>query len=335
MILSECIEKLISKQNLSKHVCQSVAHQLLHEQADPVQIAAFLVLMRAKPESPEELSGIVTGLRSSMISIPTPHRVLDIVGTGGDHANTINISTGSAILAASCGIKVAKHGNRAVTSLAGSADVLEALGINIDMSKEKIAASIDQIGIGFCFAPRFNPGIRQLRPVRKQLPVATLLNLLGPLLNPAHATHYLLGVFNENLLSVIASVLQQTGSGKSMVVHGSGLDEISCVGPTKVIEITEQGIHSTIIHPENFGLPLCKINDLRGGNAHTNAQLLQETFAGKNPAIANTFILNAAVSLYLYGLYPSITDAIPHARDALYSGAACALLKKWKEFSHD
>jgi anthranilate phosphoribosyltransferase len=335
MILSECIEKLISKQNLSKHTCENVAYQLLHDQADPVQIAAFLVLMRAKPESPEELSGIVTGLRSSMISIPTPHRVLDIVGTGGDHANTINISTGSAILAASCGIKIAKHGNRAVTSLAGSADVLEALGINIDMSKEKIAACIDQIGIGFCFAPRFNPGIRQFRPVRKQLSVATLLNLLGPLLNPAHATHYLLGVFNANLLPVIASVLQQTGAGKSMVVHGSGLDEISCAGPTKVIEITEQGTHSTIIHPENFGLPLCKISDLRGGNAHKNAHILQETFAGKNPAIANTFILNTAVSLYLYGLFSSITDAISHARDALYSGAAFALLKKWKEFSHD
>ncbi len=293
------------------------------------------MLLRAKSETAEELSTIVTTLRNKMTVVPINHRVLDIVGTGGDGLNTVNISTGSALLAASCGVKVAKHGNRSVSSLTGSADVLEALGVNITLTSEQISKSIDQIGIGFCYSPHFHPLTQALRPLRKQLNVATTFNMIGPLLNPARAGHIILGVSDEKLLSILADVLMQTGSIRSMVVHGTGLDEISCAGPVKIIEVSQQEKRAYILDPESLGLPRCDVADLRGGDANTNAQLLLNAFKGHDGPIANTLIFNAAVALYLYGVYPSIHHAIAHARDNLASGAVLTLLNKWTEFSHD
>ena len=195
------------------------------------------MLLRAKPATTTELTAIISVLRKKMIVVPTKHKVLDIVGTGGDQSNSINISTGSAILAASCGIKIAKHGNRAVSSLTGTADVLEALGVAIDLSPEKVATCIDQVGIGFCFFPNFHPVATQLRLLGKQLKIPTALNFLGTLLNPANVSHYLLGVFDEQLLPVCTS-LAKTGTKHSMVVHGNGTDEISCIGQTNIVEVT-------------------------------------------------------------------------------------------------
>lgn len=339
MLLKNPIEKLMQKKNLDSDTCQQALHAMLLPDANPVQTAAFLVLLRAKTESADELAGMITALKQKMISLPTQHKVLDIVGTGGDGANTINISTGSAILAASCGIKIVKHGNRAVSSLAGSADVLEALGVNIESTPEKISASVDEIGIGFCFSPNFHPAMKELRALRKQLNVPTTFNILGPLLNPANPAHFLLGVFDESLLGLIAAALKQTGTARSIVVHGCGIDEISCLGPAKIIEVTQDGLNESIIDPEKLGLSLCSITDLQGGNAQTNAQLLLDTFSGKRSgkhrAIADTLILNAAVALYLYGLYPSTAAAIAHAQENLYNGTALTLLKKWIEFSHE
>lgn len=335
MLLKNSVEQLIQRKNLDRITCQKVLEEMLAPETNPLQIAAFLVLLRAKPETPEELAALITTMRQKMISVPSHHKILDIVGTGGDGTNTINISTGSAILAASCGIKIAKHGNRAVSSLTGAADVLEALGINIHLSPEKISACIDEIGIGFCFAPNFHPAMQQLRPLRNQLNLPTTLNLLGPLLNPAHAQHLLLGVLHESLVPLIAQALKQTGTEHSIVAHGNGLDEISCVGPTRIMEITPNEITTTRLDPRSFGLPHCTIADLKGGNATDNAQLLIHAFSGKHKAIANTLILNAAVSLYLYGKYASIADAIPHAQQHCYDGSALKLLKQWKEFSND
>ncbi len=335
MILKSCIEQLMRGENLKNSVCQQVLDEMLDPEINPLQIAAFLVLLRAKQETADELVAIVNALRNKMIVVPTEHAVLDIVGTGGDGLNTINISTGSAILAASCGIKVAKHGNRAVSSLTGSADVLEALGINIHMTPDLIGQSIDKIGIGFCYSPSFHPMTQALRDFRKKLNVPTTFNMLGPLLNPTHAAYIVLGVSNEKLLPIMADVLIQTGCDRSIVVHGMGLDEISCVGRAKVIEINKNQKIEYSIDPLDYGLSRCQISDLRGGDAKLNAQLLLEAFEGNRGPIADTLILNAAVALYIYGLYPSITDAVVYASHTLYSGAALTLLNNWKIFSHE
>lgn len=335
MMIRSGIEKLMRGENLSGIVCQQALDEMLDPLVNPLQIAAFLVLLRAKHETADEITAIVQALRQKMIVVPTSHRVLDMVGTGGDGFNTVNISTGSAILAASCGVKVAKHGNRSVSSLSGSADVLEALGVNIQLSPDHISNSIDSIGIGFCYSPNFHPVTQALRQFRKTLNVPTTFNILGPLLNPANAHHTVLGVMDAALMPVMAEVLQQTGSGTSMVVHGAGLDEISCVGPVKVIELNQHQQQEYYIDGLDYGLARCSIDDLRGGDAATNAQLLRETFNGKPGAVADTLIFNAAVALYIYGLHAGIDAAVQQARDNLSSGQALTLLNNWIEFSHD
>lgn len=335
MILKSSIEKLMRGEDLKSITCQQALDEMLDPTINPLQIAAFLVLLRAKHETANELSAIIKALRDKMIVVPTSHAVLDIVGTGGDGLNTINISTGSAILAASCGIKVAKHGNRSVSSLTGSADVLEALDVNIQLTPDQISKSIAEIGIGFCYSPNFHPITQALRHFRKELNVPTTFNILGPLLNPANAAHIILGVFDEALLPIMADVLIQTGSDRSVVVHGMGLDEISCAGSARIIEVNGKEKIEYRIDPLEFGLARCNIADLRGGDAKINAQLLLDTFKGKRGPIADTFILNTAVALYIYGLYPSIAESLSHASDNLYSGAALTLLNNWIELSHD
>jgi anthranilate phosphoribosyltransferase len=335
MMLRPSIEKLMRREHLDSLACQQVFDEILDPNINPLQIAAFLMLLRAKQETAEELTAIVKVLRDKMIMVPTNSKVLDIVGTGGDGLNTINISTGSAILAASCGVKIAKHGNRSVSSLTGSADVLEALGINIHLTPDKISQCIEEIGIGFCYSPHFHPMMQTLRAFRKQLNLPTTFNILGPLLNPANALHTILGVFDEALMPIMADVLIQTGSKRSIVVHGSGLDEISCAGPVKIIETNGNEKNAYILDPLDFGLSRCSIEDLRGGDAETNARLLLNTFKGKRGPIAETLILNAAVALYIYGIHSSISAAILHASDNLYRGAAFTLLTKWIAFSYD
>jgi anthranilate phosphoribosyltransferase len=333
--LKNSIEKLMAKQNLDHHTCQNIMGEILAGKLNSAQTAAFLVLLRSKTETPEELSGIISALQQKMVPVITHHNVLDIVGTGGDGANTVNISTGSAILAASCGIKIAKHGNRAVSSLAGSADVLEALGININQSPTQISQCIDQINIGFCFAPNFHPALYELKLLRKQLNVPTTFNIIGPLSNPANPDHYLLGVYDQALLYPIAHALQNLKTKKSFVVHGSGLDELSCIGPAKIIEVTENDIKEQILDPTLYNLEPCQRSDLQGGDANTNAQLLLSAFSNKNKAIGNTLILNAGVALYLYGLHSTLSECIAHAKQNLLDNKANLLLNLWKEFSHD
>jgi anthranilate phosphoribosyltransferase len=315
-------------------MCQAAIHEALKVE-NPLQIASFLLLLRAKGETPEELSAIISVLREKMLIVPTKHKVLDIVGTGGDHSHTVNISTGSAILAASCGVKVAKHGHRAVSSLTGAADVLEALGIMIAMSPEQVSTCIDQVGIGFCFYPVFHPVMTDLRMVGRQLKVASVLNFIGPILNPAQAKYYVFGIFNSALALTAAEVLRQVGCERAMVVHGHGMDEFSSVGPTTVIEVTPTVLKEYVVDPADFGFAYCKKEDLRGGDAKTNAQLLEAVFSGKQGPIADTLILNAAAALYLYGQHASIADAIPQVKDSLYSGKALTILNKWREFSRD
>lgn len=328
------INHLIKRQNLDYQSCRDLFIELLNGTCDPLHAAAILVLLHAKKETPEELTAIINVLKEKVIPIQTQHKVLDIVGTGGDGAYTVNISTGSAILAASCGVKVAKHGGRAVSSRAGAADVLETLGVNINLAAEKISQGIDQIGIGFCYSPNFHPALNNLRQIRKQLGVATSLNILGPLLNPIGKAHYLLGVMREDLIQVMAQTLSQSGCETSMVVFGGGLDEISCVAPIQAVEIRGNELVSLTIDCVDYGFSRCKQIDLQGGDANTNAELLSQTLNGMKGPIADSLILNAAVALKLFGSVKTITEGVKYAQENLYNGSALKLLNNWREFSH-
>ncbi|MCX6957319.1 MAG: anthranilate phosphoribosyltransferase [Verrucomicrobiae bacterium] len=335
MKLKFAIETLMRHEELDTITCQESFDEIMREECSPLQTAAFLALLRAKPETAGEITSIIDFFKTKMISVATPHVTLDIVGTGGDGAHTVNISTGSALVAAICGIKIAKHGNRAVSSRAGSADVLETLGVNIQLSPEKVSALIDQCGFGFCHAPHFHPGLLKLKTLRRELNLPTTLNLLGPLLNPAHASHYLLGVLNEPLALVMAKVLQQIGTPRSIVIHGCGLDELSTIGVATILEVTPTEIKSSRLDPREFGFAPSSHQDLRGGDASTNAALLRHSFEGKKGAVSDALILNAAVALNIYGLHASLPEAIEHAREALYGGATLRLLHQLIELSHD
>lgn len=338
-MLKVALQKLMHKQSIESIELESVLQEIFSGEGNTAQIAAFLALLRLKGETLEEFSTIINTLTAKMIKVPVQCKTLDIVGTGGDGAHTINISTGSAILAASCGVKIAKHGNRAVSSLAGSADVLEALGIRIHLSPKQISRCIEEIGIGFCFSPLFHPIMQQIRAVRKALGIPTTFNLVGPLLNPTTPAHFLVGVFNPDLQLLFANTLQKLGTQRSLVVHSSGLDEICCLGTIQMMEIHDKKIQSYVLEPENLGFNRCQLKDLQGGDAKYNAELLYATFCGKKStkilAIADTLILNAAITLYLYGLHDSILNAIDHAREYLLNGNALKLLLNWIEFSHD
>lgn len=334
-MLKNSIENLIQGNELSEAVYYQAIDSIISSDND-LQSAAFLSLLHNKIKTAEELTALVNAFKQKMIPINTPHKVLDIVGTGGDGANTINISTGSAILAASCGVKICKHGNRAVSSPSGSADVLEALGVNIHLNAKSISRCIDEVGIAFCFAPNFHPAIQKLRTIRKQLKSPSIFNILGPLLNPSNPAHLILGVYSKFLMPQIAKTLQIMGTERSLVVHGAGTDEISCLGPTKILEVTQQLITESTINPSEYGFSFCHLPELQGGDAKQNAEILLEIFSGKlNSAIANTLILNTAAALYLYGIHPSIKEGILHARENLESGQALNLLKSLVEFSHD
>ncbi|OAI48248.1 hypothetical protein AYO45_05240 [Gammaproteobacteria bacterium SCGC AG-212-F23] len=335
MMLRQSIDKLMQQENLNADLCQQAMADILDDQCNNLQAAAFLTLLRSKKETAEEFTALLHYFKQQMLPIATSHKTLDIVGTGGDCKNTVNISTGSAILAASCGIKIAKHGGRAVSSAAGSADVLEALGININLTPEKISQCIDEVGIGFCYAPLHHPALLKLKTLRKQLNIPTILNLIAPLINPAQPDHIILGVYDTKIIDLIAKTLQLSGTTRSIIAHAHGIDEISCIGPATLLEVTKTAINKIIIDPKQFGLPYCSIEDLQGGSARENAQLLLAAFSGKNQAIANTCILNAALALYLYGKYNTIEEGIKHAKENINDGSAFTLINRLKELSHD
>lgn len=304
------LEKLIRKENLTVEESR-LALKKIQEGVDPVQLGAFLVLLRAKGETVEELLGFVRELRSQAKSLHLPFPVLDIVGTGGDGAGTVNISTGSALLAARCGIPVVKHGNRAVSSRCGSADVLEALGFSF----ENPEMGLERSNFAFCFAPDYHPLLQQIRQSRQALNIPTAFNLLGPLLNPAGTDHLMIGVFHPEFVRTIAEILFRLGTKRSLVYHGNGLDELSCLGPTDALLVTEKGIENLRIDPEKLGLKLCTRQDLQGGDAKENALLLAAGLNGAS-SLTDTLILNAGVGIYLYGKAATLEEGISMARGA-------------------
>jgi anthranilate phosphoribosyltransferase len=325
-MLTPYIKKLINHENLSSD--ESIAAlQIILTAKNHEQIAAFLVLMRAKGETLEEMSAFVHVMQQHQINIDPGMPVLDIVGTGGDGANTANISTGASILAASCGVPVLKHGNRAASSQAGAGDVLQALGLNLQQSVPQIVESVKKNNIGFCFAPNFHPQLLGLKPIRQQLKVPTLFNLLGPLLNPGHAPYMVLGVFDPTLMPLMANILIKLNMKRAMVVHGNGLDELNCLGTCEVIEINGENQKRYQINPNELGLPICQLNDLKGGNAQDNAHALKEVLQNKQNSLSDTIVLNAAAAVYIYGKADSIKAAIPMVRAKIESGHAMRVLE--------
>ena len=349
-MLKKYIDKLITGKNLCREEAMRAAIEIFNE-VNPCQASAFLVLMRAKGETPEEILGVVDAMRTNMVKLDLDFPVLDIVGTGGDGANTINVSTAAGILAASCGVKVAKHGNRSVSSKCGSADVLEALGVNIQCGPQKTAECLGKVGFGFCFAPLFHPVLAKLRGVRKELGIPTLFNILGPLLNPASAEYLMIGVFSEELADLLADVIAEfcnqsftminhqlstiNHAKKALVFHSSGLDELSCSSPAAVIEVTPEGKKRYILDAVDYGFKRCKIEDLRGGAPEENAKILKDVFGGKQGAVADTIIFNAAVALRVYGKTKSINEAVGIVKGKIQNGEASRILKNLVDFTRE
>lgn len=330
-MLKAAIEKLIEAQDLTHEECETVIEEMIQKQ-NASQMAAFLSLMRAKGETADELYGVVLAMRKHMIPVHIQEPTLDIVGTGGDHSNSVNISTGSALLAAACGVKIAKHGNRASSSKCGSGDVLEAMGIEIQMPPEKMIEAIDDIGMGFMFAPFYHPAFKEIIIVRKELGIRTLFNIIGPLLNPATPPFHLVGVADEKLLDLFADVMLMLGTKRSLIFYGNGLDELTPIGPCDVVEVTlDEKIRFTL-DPKSLGFKRCLKKDLEGGEPSLNAKLILEALGGKKGAIGDTLILNAGVAVYVYGLAETIEEGIEIARKAQFEGKALEIVEKWKTF---
>jgi anthranilate phosphoribosyltransferase len=330
-VLKQVIEQLINGEDLTHDVCEKVIHEMISGRNES-QMAAFLVLMRQKGETADELFGIVKAMRQKMIPVPVEIPVLDIVGTGGDQSHSVNISTGASILAAACGVKVAKHGNRASSSKCGSADVLEAMGLPIELGPDKVKEALDQFNIGFMFAPFYHPVFKEIAKVRKQLGIRTLFNFIGPLLNPAIPPFHLFGVARSELIDLLADVLLLLKTKRALIFHCEGLDELTPVGPCDIVEVSEGKKIRFTLDPKDLGFERCTKKDLEGDDPKLNARLLLEAFQGKPGPIADTLILNAGVAVYVYGLANSIEEGIEKAREVQQTGKAMEVIEKWKTF---
>ena len=306
------LKKLLERKNLTEEEAKKGGESMIKGE-NPYQTAAFLALLHAKGETPEEIYGMVRAMQEVMIPFPSKGTTLDIVGTGGDGANTVNISTASALLAASLGVPVTKHGNRASSSQCGSADLLEYLGFDFDKPTRG--------NFTFLFAPKYHPAFKTVSTLRKALGIRTIFNFIGPLLNPAKPAHILCGVANISLLEVMAEVLLKMGTTHSAVFHGEGLDELSCLGPCQVMEIEKGEIKRWTLDPLDYGLKRCSREDLRGGEASLNAALLKQAMTTGEGGIADTLALNGAMALYLFKKTP-LQEGVKLAQKALKGGSA-------------
>ena len=331
--MKSILKKLIEKKDLEKdEVFKAI--ELALKKENPVQIGAFLALMEAKNITPDELFWALEALESHARFFDCPYETVDIVGTGGDHANTFNISTGSAILSAACGLKIAKHGNRAATSQCGSADVLEELGIHLDASKEDLFRCLDKANIGFMFAQTFNPAIRSVKEVRSMLGVRTFFNLMGPLLNPAKAHFMIVGVYDESLMDLISKVLLKRGK-VALVVCSDGVDEITTALKAKVHLVKDGVIKKSEIDPEALGFKVCTLDHLRGKDKAYNAKKLIETLQGKKGPWADTLVLNVACALELCGKVSSLKEGVALAKQIHEEGRAFKVLQEWIKCSKE
>ncbi len=332
------IEKIVNKEDLTYDEAYTVMNEIMSGESSATQNAAFLSALStksAKAETTDEIAGCAAAMREHATKVETGMDVFEIVGTGGDKAGSFNISTTSALVAAAGGMKVAKHGNRAASSLCGTADCLEALGVNIQQDPEKCKELLDEVGMCFFFAQKYHTSMKYVGPIRKELGFRTVFNILGPLTNPATPSMQLLGVYDEYLVEPLAQVLIQLGVKRGMVVYGMDkLDEISMSAPTRVCEIKDGWFKSYVIEPEDFGFTKCDKDELKGGTPQENAQITRDILGGAKGPKRDAVLMNAGASLYIGGKAPSFGDGIKLAAELIDSGAALQTLDKFIEVSN-
>ena len=328
MTIQQAIQTAAAGNDLTTDQAAAVAHAIIAGEATDAQIAGLLVALRAKGESVAEITGFVRAIRDGATAAPArSDNLVDTCGTGGDGVNTFNISTVAAFVAAGAGCKVAKHGNRAVSSPCGSADVLKTLGVNIEMPPDLAARCIDEIGVGFLFAPQYHPGARHAAGPRREIGMRTIFNVIGPLVNPAGARRQLMGVYDRKLVEPIAQVLRELGCEHAMVVHGDdGLDEITITGTTHVAELRDSQIQEYTIRPEEFGLQPAPAKTIRGGDAAQNAEITQQILAGQPGPAREVVLLNAGAAIYVAGVAQTLAAGVQRAAESVDSGNARAAL---------
>jgi anthranilate phosphoribosyltransferase len=327
---------ILEGKDLTFDQAKSLLDTIFTGEVPELQIAAFLAAMRVKKASVSELAGLASSLREHAVKVETGlDNLVDTCGTGGAAMKTFNISTAAAFVAAGAGVYVAKHGNRAITSNCGSADVLTALGVNVAPGPEKVAQCIRQAHIGFMFAPKFHPAMRHVQPVRQSLDFRTAFNILGPLANPAGATAQVMGVSDESLMSRIAQTLHQLGVKRAMVVHSNGLDEISTMGPTQIIHLESGNFREEKLDPVYLGIKRADFNDLMGGDAESNAQIVRSILSGReNGPRKDIVVLNAAAAIIVAGLAKDFVEGIELADKAIENGSASNCLDQLVKISN-
>jgi anthranilate phosphoribosyltransferase len=331
------LEKLHRRHDLTAEEAASAMAEIMEGRATPAQTAGLLVALSMKGERPVEIVGLARTMRAHAARVPLPPGpVFDTCGTGGDRTGTFNISSATALVVAACGVRVAKHGNRSVSSRCGSADVFEALGVNVSAPPAVVGRSVHDAGIGFMFAPVFHPSMRHAAVARRELGIRTAFNLLGPLTNPAGATHQLVGVPRPELTELVARSLGLLGSERAWVVHGAdGLDEISTTGYTKITECRNGLVNTFYVHPSDCGLPKVEPAALVGGDANANAALIRAVLAGERGPARDVVLLNAGAALLVAGAVDSVREGIGRAVDALDSGRAQATLDRMIAMSQE
>jgi len=337
LLIQQTIQKLQTDQPISREQTEKVFSLIMQGEVSPAQIGALLMGITIRGETAEILAGAAQAMRVAATRIrPNATGLLDTCGTGGDGASTFNISTAVSILVASCSQPVAKHGNRAMSSKSGAADVLEALGVKLELTPEQVENCIDEVGIGFLFAPNLHPAMRHAGPVRRELGIRTIFNILGPLTNPAHAEYQLLGVYAEDKLESVADTLKKLGIKRALVVHGrDGLDEITTTNITDAFLVEEDSdIEPFEIDPSAFGMPYATPKALKGGDASYNAEIIKHIFAGQVGAARDIVLLNAGAALWVAQRVNSIGDGIAMAAKAIDSGKAAKTLAALIEFTN-
>ena len=334
-MIKEAISALVEGKSLTYEEAYFVMGEIMGGEATPVQIASFLTALRMKGETVEEIAGLASVMRNKAKPVKVSGPAIDIVGTGGDDSGSFNISTAAAFVAAGAGLKVAKHGNRAATSQCGSADILEALGVKIDLGPGEVAECIEKVGIGFMFAPVYHPAMKYAAPVRREMGIRTVFNILGPLTNPARVEYMVLGVPSEELGKKIAAVLYRLGTKHSLVVHGKdGLDEISISGKSIIWDVTKEKLSPPYeVSPKSFGFEKADIADIKGGTPKENAAVLLNILDRKKSVRRNITVMNAAAALIAGNVTTNMKEAARQAEDAIDSGRAKEKLYSLVELS--
>jgi len=347
MILDALHKIANHRESLSREEARAVMGEVLRGEATDAQIAALLVGLHMKGETVEEIVGFAEAIRAAAVPLPIGHdslvdvsgtgreALVDTCGTGGDASGTFNISTATALTVAGAGVRVAKHGNRGVSSKCGSADVMEALGVNISLPPARVAACLDEVGIAFLFAPAIHSATKYVQPVRRELRLRTVFNLLGPLTNPARTSAQVVGVYSEDLVDKLAEALALLGLRRALVVHGAdGLDEITITGPTRVAEVRDGRVRTYEVTPEEFGIQRAALDAISGGDAATNAGMIRDILRGKKSARRDVVLLNAAGALVAAARADNIGEGVPLAAESLDSGAAAGRLQTLIRFTN-